>query len=56
MDEGEGIRPPDLSKMFNQIHLCGVDEGHLKAGMQLAVCRGYTKAMGGTIRPAAQVG
>jgi two-component system sensor histidine kinase KdpD len=50
MDEGNGIPPGDLNRMFDQFHLpCADDRRRLGAGMQLAVCRGYIEAMGGTI-------
>jgi two-component system sensor histidine kinase KdpD len=50
MDEGNGIPPGDLNRMFDQFHLsCADDRSRLGAGMQLAVCRGYIEAMGGTI-------
>ena len=50
MDEGNGIPPGELNRMFDQFHLsCADDRNRLGAGMQLAVCRGYIEAMGGTI-------
>jgi two-component system, OmpR family, sensor histidine kinase KdpD len=50
LDEGEGIPPPELTRLFGQLHLpCGEDQNHGCAGMDLVVCRGYIEAMGGTI-------
>jgi two-component system sensor histidine kinase KdpD len=53
MDEGDGIPPADIDRMFNQFHLpCTDDRSGLTAGMHLAVCRGYVELIGGTIAAA----
>jgi len=51
MDQGNGIPPAEVDKIFSQFHLpCIDDESSWRsAGMHLAVCRGYVEAMGGTI-------
>jgi two-component system sensor histidine kinase KdpD len=50
LDEGEGIRLPDLNKVFSGFDLLGADdESFARAGMHLAVCKGHIEAMGGTI-------
>jgi two-component system sensor histidine kinase KdpD len=53
VDEGDGIPPADLDKMFTGYQLpCADDQSRSGAGMHLTVCRGYIEAMGGTITAA----
>lgn len=51
MDQGNGIPPAEVDKIFSQFLLSCIDDesSWRSAGMQLAVCRGYVEAMGGTI-------
>ena len=51
LDQGSGVPPAEVDKLFSQFHLPCIDEefSWRSAGMQLAVCRGYVEAMGGTI-------
>jgi two-component system sensor histidine kinase KdpD len=50
LEEGEGIPSTELARLFDRLHLpCGDDQDGAAAGMDLAVCRGYVEAMGGTI-------
>jgi two-component system, OmpR family, sensor histidine kinase KdpD len=53
MDEGDGIPPNELARMFDQFHLQGENANcHAGAGMHLAVCRGLIEAIGGTVSAA----
>lgn len=50
-DEGPGIPPAELERIFGKFHRVPVGE-HKRAGtgLGLAVCRGFVEALGGTIR------
>jgi two-component system, OmpR family, sensor histidine kinase KdpD len=49
MDEGEGIPPPDLEKIFDKFHRAQKGD-HVRAGtgLGLAIARGFVEAMHGT--------
>lgn len=49
LDEGDGIPPADIPGIFNQLNLPCTDQDEHRGGMNLAICRGYIEAMGGTI-------
>jgi two-component system sensor histidine kinase KdpD len=53
MDEGEGIPPPDLEKIFDKFHRARKGD-HVRAGtgLGLAIARGFVEAMRGTITAA----
>ncbi len=51
LDEGEGIPPDQLERIFDKFHR--VQDGDRRrpgTGLGLAICRGFVAAMGGTIR------
>jgi two-component system sensor histidine kinase KdpD len=51
LDEGEGIPPDQLERIFDKFHRA--QEGDRRrpgTGLGLAICRGFVAAMGGTIR------
>jgi len=51
MDEGEGIPPADLERVFDKFYrVHGTDRRRAGTGLGLAICRGFVEAMGGTIR------
>jgi two-component system sensor histidine kinase KdpD len=50
MDEGEGIPPDDIDRIFDKFHrAAGADRRRAGTGLGLAICRGFVEAMGGTI-------
>ena len=50
MDEGDGIPPPDLERVFDKFYrVHGTDRQRAGTGLGLAICRGFVEAMGGTI-------
>ena len=50
LDEGEGIPPDDLERVFDKFHRAQKgDRVRAGTGLGLAVCRGFVEAMGGTI-------
>jgi len=51
MDEGQGIPPDDLERIFDSFYRVRKGD-HVRAGtgLGLAICRGFIEAMGGTIR------
>lgn len=49
-DEGDGIPPADLHRVFDKFHRAGGgDRRRAGTGLGLAICRGFVEAMGGTI-------
>jgi two-component system, OmpR family, sensor histidine kinase KdpD len=53
MDEGEGIPPGDLDRIFEKFHRAGgADRRRAGTGLGLAICRGFVEAMDGTITAA----
>lgn len=50
LDEGPGIPPPDLTRIFEKFYRSG-HRGRQRAGtgLGLAICRGFVEAMGGRI-------
>jgi len=56
LDEGEGISPPDLEKIFDKFHRAQKAD-HVRAGtgLGLAIARGFVEAMHGTITAANRV-
>ncbi len=51
MDEGEGIPPGDVERVFDKFYrVHGTDRRRAGTGLGLAICRGFVEAMGGTIR------
>ena len=53
LDEGPGIPPADLERIFNKFYRAGgADAGRAGTGLGLAICRGFVEAMGGTITAA----
>ncbi len=50
LDEGEGIPPEDLERIFDKFFRVHVsDRKRAGTGLGLAICRGFVEAMGGTI-------
>jgi two-component system sensor histidine kinase KdpD len=59
VDEGEGVPPRDLERVFDKFyrasgqiggdHVVGVDRQRAGTGLGLAICRGFIEAMDGTI-------
>jgi two-component system, OmpR family, sensor histidine kinase KdpD len=50
MDEGEGIPPTDLERVFDKFYrIQAADRRRAGTGLGLAICRGFVEAMGGTI-------
>ncbi len=50
MDEGLGIPPADLERIFDKFYRVHVaDNRRAGTGLGLAICRGFIEAMGGTI-------
>jgi two-component system sensor histidine kinase KdpD len=51
MDEGRGIPPADLEKIFDKFYrVHATDHQRAGTGLGLAICRGFVEAMGGTIQ------
>ena len=51
LDEGDGIPPEDVERIFDKFHRAAKgDRVRAGTGLGLAVCRGFVEAMGGTIR------
>jgi two-component system sensor histidine kinase KdpD len=51
LDEGEGIPPADVERVFDKFYrVHGTDRRRAGTGLGLAICRGFVEAMGGTIR------
>jgi two-component system, OmpR family, sensor histidine kinase KdpD len=51
LDEGDGIPPEDLERIFDKFYrVHGGDRRRAGTGLGLAICRGFVEAMGGTIR------
>jgi two-component system, OmpR family, sensor histidine kinase KdpD len=49
-DEGPGIPPGDLERVFDKFHrLKASDRQRPGTGLGLAICRGFVEAQGGTI-------
>jgi two-component system sensor histidine kinase KdpD len=49
-DEGPGIRPADLDRIFEKFYRGGRNDGRRAGtGLGLSICRGVVSAMGGTI-------
>jgi two-component system sensor histidine kinase KdpD len=50
MDEGEGIPPNDVDRIFEKFYRAGdADRRRVGTGLGLAICRGFVEAMDGTI-------
>ena len=50
-DEGPGIRPADLERVFEKFYRAGgADRRKPGTGLGLSICRGLVAAMGGTIK------
>jgi two-component system sensor histidine kinase KdpD len=50
LDEGEGIPPGDLERIFDKFYrVQATDRQRAGTGLGLAICRGFVEAMGGTI-------
>jgi two-component system, OmpR family, sensor histidine kinase KdpD len=50
MDEGEGIPPADVDRIFEKFYRSGgADRRRAGTGLGLAICRGFVEAMHGTI-------
>jgi two-component system sensor histidine kinase KdpD len=50
IDEGEGIPPADLERIFDKFYrVRAADRGRAGTGLGLAICRGFVEAMHGTI-------
>jgi two-component system, OmpR family, sensor histidine kinase KdpD len=50
-DEGEGVRPADLERIFEKFYQGGRSDGRKAGtGLGLSIARGLVEAMGGTIR------
>jgi two-component system sensor histidine kinase KdpD len=53
IDEGEGIPPRDVARIFDKFYRAqGEDRQRAGTGLGLAICRGFVEAMGGTITAA----
>ncbi len=53
LDEGEGIPPEDLERIFDKFfRVRSADRQRAGTGLGLAICRGFVEAMGGTIKAA----
>jgi two-component system, OmpR family, sensor histidine kinase KdpD len=49
-DEGPGIPPPDLDRIFDKFYrVHAQDRQRAGTGLGLAICRGFVEALGGTI-------
>ncbi len=56
MDEGEGLPPSDLERVFDKFYrVRGADRQRAGTGLGLAICRGFVEAMGGKISAANRV-
>jgi two-component system, OmpR family, sensor histidine kinase KdpD len=56
MDEGEGIPPGDVDRIFEKFYRSGgADRRRAGTGLGLAICRGFVEAMDGTISAANRV-
>ncbi|HTB42608.1 MAG TPA: sensor histidine kinase KdpD [Acetobacteraceae bacterium] len=50
IDEGQGIPPADLERIFDKFYRAGgPDHRRAGTGLGLSICRGFIEAMGGTI-------
>jgi two-component system sensor histidine kinase KdpD len=50
MDEGDGLPPDDLERIFEKFYrVRSADRQRAGTGLGLAICRGFVEAMGGTI-------
>ena len=53
LDEGDGIAPDDLERVFDKFYRARPGDGRRAGtGLGLAICRGFVEAMGGTIAAA----
>jgi len=53
IDEGDGIPPPDLERIFDKFYrVQSADRKRAGTGLGLPICRGFVEAMGGTIAAA----
>ena len=49
LDEGEGIPPADIERVFDKFYrVHGTDRRRAGTGLGLAICRGFVEAMGRT--------
>jgi two-component system sensor histidine kinase KdpD len=52
-DEGDGIAPPDVERIFDKFYRAkATDRQRAGTGLGLAICRGFVEAMQGTIAAA----
>jgi two-component system sensor histidine kinase KdpD len=50
MDEGDGIPPADVERVFDKFYrVHAADRQRAGTGLGLAICRGFVEVMGGTI-------
>ena len=50
LDEGDGIPPADLERIFDKFYrVQAADRKRAGTGLGLAICRGFVEAHGGTI-------
>jgi two-component system sensor histidine kinase KdpD len=52
VDHGAGVAEADWERMFEPFQRLGDPTSSAHAGLGLAIARGFTEAMGGTLRPA----
>ena len=50
LDEGPGIPPDELERVFDRFHRIPAAERRTGTGLGLAICKGFVEALGGTIR------
>jgi K+-sensing histidine kinase KdpD len=55
-DRGPGVAPADLDRMFLPFQRLGDQAAGTHVGLGLAIARGFTEAMGGTLTPSPTVG
>ncbi len=56
VDHGAGVRSQDWGRMFEAFDRLGASGSGSHAGLGLAIARGFTEAMGGTVQPSATDG
>src|SRR5262249_29265045 len=50
LDEGPGIPPPELERIFDRFHRVPTGERRSGTGLGLAICRGFVEALGGSVK------